>query len=70
MNPDVVPDIERLKHVTMADGIGVEDTSKTVVAISYWDQILAAAIAFNKIYDSTRFEIRQTSSGLVRIKFT
>ena len=36
MNPDVEPEIERLKRITMADGIGSEDTSRTVVAIAYW----------------------------------
>jgi hypothetical protein len=35
MNPDVEPEIERMKRITMADGIGSEDTSRTVVAIAY-----------------------------------
>lgn len=35
MNPDVEPEIERLKRVNMADGLGREDTSKSVVAIAY-----------------------------------
>ena len=35
MNPDVQPEIERLKRITMSDGLGIEDTSRTVVSIAY-----------------------------------
>jgi hypothetical protein len=35
MNPDVLPEIERLKRITMSDGLGIEDTSRTVVSIAY-----------------------------------
>lgn len=35
MNPDVEPEIERLKRVNMSDGLGKEDVSKTVVTIAY-----------------------------------
>lgn len=36
MNADVEPDIERLKRIHLNDGLGREDTSKSIITIQYW----------------------------------
>jgi len=35
MNKDVEPDIERFKRLNMNDGLGREDTSKSIITIQY-----------------------------------
>ena len=35
MNKDVEPDIERFKRIHLNDGLGREDTSKSIITIQY-----------------------------------
>ena len=35
MNPDVEPEIERIKRVNMSDGLGREEKTRSIIAIQY-----------------------------------